>query len=122
MTTVARSSQACLALFRRRVAIRRLVFPGARLVLAPEEHGAGKQNLIFRIRPFAAPTAQWIFGGLAVLSFLAATHGGPIAAVVLGAAALGIAGLVIEAAGVASGAIEDAIARYRAELEQATSG
>jgi hypothetical protein len=95
---------------------------GARVTLAPEEHGAGKQNLIFRVRPFAAPTAQWVFGILAVLAVLAATHGGAIAALALGAAALGVAGLVVEAAGLATGAIEDAIARYRAGIDQATSG
>ena len=91
---------------------------GARMVAAPEEHGAGKQNLIFRIRPFAARPALWAMGILALLAFLAAQGGGPIAAIVLAAAALVVAGAATHAAGLATGAIDAAIARYRAELDQ----
>ena len=103
------------------IEVRSGLLGGARVTLAPEEHGAGNQNLIFRIRPFVAPTARWIFGILTALSVLAATHGGGIAAFVLGLAALGAGGLALEAMGLATGAIEAAIARYRAELDQATT-
>jgi len=104
------------------IEVRSGLLGGARLALAPEEHGAGKQNLIFRVRPFAAPTAQWIVGILAVLSYLAATHGGGIASFVLAVAALGLTALVVEAAGNATGALEDAVGRYRGEIDQATTG
>jgi GT2 family glycosyltransferase len=90
---------------------------GARLALAPEEHGGGKQNLIFRVRPFVAKSSLWAFGILAVLAWLAASAGGGIAAFVLVAAALTVAAAAIEAAGLATGTIETAIARYRAELD-----
>jgi hypothetical protein len=90
---------------------------GARLILAPEEHGAGRQNLIFRIRPFAARSAKFLIALLALLAVGAALGGGAIAAVALGGAAAALAAAVIEAGGLAVAVLDAAVGRLRGEID-----
>jgi hypothetical protein len=88
---------------------------GARILLATEEHGAGRQNLVFRIAPFASRLAIAAAGGAALLSVLAAGDGAWVAAAAMGIAAVANAAAAMRGAGLATGAAVSAVRRMREE-------
>ncbi len=93
---------------------------GARVLMAPEEHGAGRQNLVFRIRPFATDAVKIAVCGLVLLAALAAGDGAWVAAAGLALAAVGVGVLTARAAGVAIGTMRAALDRLGDEIVRET--
>ncbi len=94
---------------------------GARVLMAPEEHGAGRQNVIFRIFPFATATVKVAVAALLGLAALAAGDAAWTAAAALALAGLGVAGMAAHTAGLAMGAIRASLDRQRTEVARETS-
>ncbi len=91
----------------------------ARLLLAVEEHGRGRQLARFRVWPRPSPVVVAAAGVLLALGAGAAGAGAWLPAALLGTAALALGALVVRACGVAVGAF--LAARWAAETPARTS-
>jgi GT2 family glycosyltransferase len=84
-------------------------FGAARLLVAMEEHGSGRQLVRLRAWPRGRPGWLALGAGLALLAAGAAADGAPVAAAVLAAAALAVAGRVALDCGSALALVGDAL-------------
>jgi GT2 family glycosyltransferase len=91
------------------LAVKSGLFGGARLRMAIEEHGRGKQKVLFRLAP-AVSLAFWLTGApLLVLAGAAAVDGATTVAIILGTLALLVLLRVLLECGVAIGGASCAI-------------
>jgi O-antigen biosynthesis protein len=81
---------------------------GARLLLALEEHGAGRQLARVRAWP-AARVGALAAAGPAILALLAALDGAPVAGLILGIMALALAGRTLYECAAALGQVRAAV-------------
>jgi hypothetical protein len=81
----------------------------ARLNLAVEEHGGGKQLFRFRIRPRRAPWGLGVAGVFGLIGLLAGLDGAWVAALPTGAFALWLLAMVLRDSGAAVAAAERAV-------------
>jgi hypothetical protein len=84
-------------------------FGAARLLVAMEEHGSGRQLVRLRAWPRGRPGWLALGAGLALLAAGAAADGAAVAAAVLAAAALAVAGRVALDCGSALALVGDAL-------------
>jgi GT2 family glycosyltransferase len=101
------------------IEVRSGILGGARVLLAPEEHGGGRQNLLFRIVPTVPRLAAGFAATSAALATLAASDGAYLAAAALGAAAAYVVVRIVHTCGLAFGEFKSALARVAAELDPA---
>jgi hypothetical protein len=91
------------------LAVQSGLFGGARLRMAIEEHGAGKQKVLLRVAPEAG-LAFWLTGApLLLLAIAAASDGVTTVAMVLGSLALLVVLRVLVECGVAVGGVSGAV-------------
>jgi hypothetical protein len=101
------------------IEVRSGILGGARVLLAPEEHGGGRQNLLFRIVPSLPRLATGLATSLAALATFAASDGAYVAAAALGVSAAYVAARIVRSCGLAFGEVRSALARVAAEIDPA---